>query len=428
MQYNKTMDNNLVQRIEQQKPLLVYQRRNGTIKNSEQLGKSDTTASSSNNKDALIENQSVISNNNDKSKVIFVYRRKRKRITTDVHVVRITTDTHVVKLEAEAPECLNSSDSPMNDDFTSIITAETIHSTKGSSAYANGNRSEQLGRRKKGSEQSDYRKNGSELLDQGTNKKKRPRLAVCRSVQYELRSTVSRPVQSQLSTTAEEAKPDVSATSELTQVVMLPNKASHRAFQRARNGAPKRHRRYLKYSTILKNTNHGIGNIVHGNDSDVCQDVEDYMGDERKRKVIRTIESLYAFPADYQDFYMRPWYLKSSTMSKDLSYESDNSKITRHGEYPDLYTQDEDDIEDERKKKVFRSIESLYVCSLIKEEKSCLIIHSLMEGMFKDRRLLPYIITDRLRFLLISGSISDFEGPQESVIKSSSGKIVLSGL
>ncbi|KAH9288543.1 hypothetical protein KI387_032660 [Taxus chinensis] len=288
-----------------QKPLLVYQRRKNTTKNSQEAGKSHTTASSSNHKNAPIENQSF-SNNFDGNKGILVYRRKRRRVTTDAHVV---------KLEVEAAEGLNSNDSPI-DDFTSITT-ETIHSTKSNNNSNNGG-SEQLGTRKHGSEHSGRTTNGSEQLGHTTNgskqlvhstyKKKRHCTPVSRPLQYQLRSAVCRPAQSQLSTTAEEAKPDVSATSELTQVVVLPRKANRRVLQRAKSCAPRRRRRYLKYSTILKNTGCVIDNtksiIEYGKDSDVYNVVEDYMGDDRKQQITRTIESLYALPIAYEGFCM----------------------------------------------------------------------------------------------------------------------------
>lgn len=283
---------NLIQnrkKQKQQKPLLVYHRR---IKRTTETPCKEV----------------ALNNNNKHNKPIIVYRRKRRRITTDFNAV---------KLEGQDP------DSPIV--FTSITDFESTRSN--------------------------VKSDGLELLGCGEIEKKRA---------YDLRSTrISRSAESQLSAIiSKEAKPDVSTTSDLNGV------------QRAKR-TPRPRRRYLKYSTLLKNTSYGIGNtevieyrkdsnaykdegncmailknasygihctefieyrkdevykeaedcmanfkntsygirngkfFEYGNDFDIYKEVEDYMGDERKHKITRTIESLYALPIVFEDFCMK---------------------------------------------------------------------------------------------------------------------------
>lgn len=296
---------------------MVYSRRRRRRIISQEDGESHTTASS-NNGPHRTESLSMNENNN---KSISVYsRRGRSRRRRS----RRKTDALEVKFEVEGL-CVKSSDSPIN--FT-IVTE-----------MGNGNNN-----------------NNNEI----------EALGYCKTVNtrhYELRSMVSRRVQSVLSTTAEQIKPEVSTISDLTQVPT--NKATHR-LQRTKS-ARRGHAKYLKYSTILRNTslkNCSAKITECGKNSDVYKEDEDYMGDQRKEKITRTLESLYACSIITEDFCVKPWYLKYSTILKDTSYEDGNAKITEPGKDPVVYIEDEDYLGEERKQKVTRSVESLYTCGI----------------------------------------------------------------
>jgi len=296
---------------------MVYSRRRRKRIISQEDGESHTTASSNNGPHHT---QSLSMNNND-NKAISVYSRRGR---TRRRRSRRKTDALEVKFEVEGL-CVKSSDSPI--DFTTVT------------EMGNGNN------------------NNNEIEASGCSKTLKRR-------HYELRSMVSRRVHSQLSTTAEHIKPEVSTVSDLTQVPT--NKAMHR-LQRPKS-VRRGHRKYLKYSTILRNT--GLKNCTAiitecRKDSDVYKEDEDYMGDQRKEKITRTLDSLYACSIITEDFCVKPWYLKYSTILKDTSYDEDgNAKITEHGKDPVVYIEDEDYLGEERKQKVTRSVESLYTCPI----------------------------------------------------------------
>lgn len=299
-------------------PLMVYSRKRRRRIISQEDGESHTTASSNNG----AHHTQSLSMNNSNNKAISVYSRRGR---TRRRRSRKKADALEVKFEVEGP-CVKSSDSPI--DFTTVT------------EMRNGN--------------------------SNNNNKEIEALGCCKTVErrhYELRSMVSRRAQSQLSTTAEHIKPEVSTVSDLTQVPT--NKVTHR-LQRTKS-ARRGHRKYLKYSTILRNT--GLENCTAiitecGKDSDVYKEDEDYMGDQRKEKMTRTLESLYACSIITEDFCVKPWYLKYSTILKDTSYEDGNDKITEHGKDPVVYIEDEDYLGEERKQKVTRSVESLYTCPI----------------------------------------------------------------
>lgn len=299
-------------------PLMVYSRKRRRRIISQEDGESHTTASSNNGP----HHTQSLSMNNSNNKAISVYSRRGR---TRRRRSRKKADSLEVKFEVEGP-CVKSSDSPI--DFTTVT------------EMRNGN--------------------------SNNNNKEIEALGCCKTVErrhYELRSMISRRAQSQLSTTGEHIKPEVSTVSDLTQVPT--NKVTHR-LQRTKS-ARRGHRKYLKYSTILSNT--GLENCTAiitecGKDSDVYKEDEDYMGDQRKEKMTRTLESLYACSIITEDFCVKPWYLKYSTILKDTSYEAGNDKITEHGKDPVVYIEDEDYLGEERKQKVTRSVESLYTCPI----------------------------------------------------------------
>lgn len=289
---------------------MVYSRKRRRRIISQEDGESHTTASSNNGP----HHTQSLSMNNNNNKAISVYSRRGR---TRRRRSRKKADALEVKFEVEGL-CVKSSDSPI--DFTTVT------------EMGNGNN------------------NNKEIEASGC----------CKTVErrhYELRSMVSRRAQSQLSTTAEQIKPEVSTVSDLTQVPT--NKVTHRL--QSTKSSRRGHRKYLKYSTILRNT--GLENCT-AIITECGKEDEDYMGDQRKDKITRTLESLYACSIITEDFCVKPWYLKYSTILKDTSYEDGNDKITEYGKDPVVYIEDEDFLGEERKQKVTRSVESLYTCPI----------------------------------------------------------------
>eukprot|EP00252_Welwitschia_mirabilis_P013141 TRINITY_DN2901_c0_g1_i2.p1 TRINITY_DN2901_c0_g1~~TRINITY_DN2901_c0_g1_i2.p1 ORF type:complete len:220 (-),score=29.59 TRINITY_DN2901_c0_g1_i2:266-925(-) len=129
-------------------------------------------------------------------------------------------------------------------------------------------------------------------------------------------------VQSLMSTTGEE-----SSLSDLTQIPVKVKTV--RNLQR--DTASRRHRKkYLKYSTILRNsTNENDNAKICEQTTDTSRADEDCLGEERKNKITRSLESLYACSIVVDDFFKKPC--------------------------------DEDFLGDERKHKITRSLQSLYV-------------------------------------------------------------------